>query len=342
MWWFGASIAACRSSPKWTWPSRACSVHWSCWSPPGVPNARYGSPVACDERRRERRPRTLARLERVRQALLRARTSERECRGRSRARASPASPRASRRSAWPRPCSRSGRRRPGGRCPLSSRSRRLADPGRLAMLGVDVDGRQARLDAAGEPGARSAAASSPTSLRRSSRTRGRAARRSARRRIGVPVPRLAVGEGELRALGQTCTYARVDWPSSRRSKPSSRRELLQEDGRLAPRPRLQHSQPVVVDRERRLERGRQSARSSLREQPAVPLAGAVEPGARREAGRSPRRRSPRYQTSCAASICPSRSVAPASASVDHPPVGGRERRVPRQRSGLGHRQVDVG
>ena len=30
--------------PWWTWRRNACSAHWSCRSPPGVPNARYGSP----------------------------------------------------------------------------------------------------------------------------------------------------------------------------------------------------------------------------------------------------------------------------------------------------------
>ena len=40
----GASIAACRSSPRTTWCRKNVSVHWSCWSPPGVPNAMYGSP----------------------------------------------------------------------------------------------------------------------------------------------------------------------------------------------------------------------------------------------------------------------------------------------------------
>ena len=44
MWNSGASIAACRSRPRRTWRRKTCSDHWSCWSPPGVPNARYGSP----------------------------------------------------------------------------------------------------------------------------------------------------------------------------------------------------------------------------------------------------------------------------------------------------------
>ncbi len=39
MWNIGASIAACRSSPKTVWARKNSNDHWSCWSPPGVPNA---------------------------------------------------------------------------------------------------------------------------------------------------------------------------------------------------------------------------------------------------------------------------------------------------------------
>src|SRR4051812_38344428 len=37
-------MAACRSSPASAWASQKHSCHCSCWSPPGVPNARTGSP----------------------------------------------------------------------------------------------------------------------------------------------------------------------------------------------------------------------------------------------------------------------------------------------------------
>ena len=40
----GASIASCRFMPEWTWRRKNCVIHWSCWSPPGEPHARYGSP----------------------------------------------------------------------------------------------------------------------------------------------------------------------------------------------------------------------------------------------------------------------------------------------------------
>ena len=37
-------MASCRFIPNTTWFRKKASVHWSCWSPPGVPKARYGSP----------------------------------------------------------------------------------------------------------------------------------------------------------------------------------------------------------------------------------------------------------------------------------------------------------
>src|SRR5688572_32412827 len=40
----GASIACCRFMRWCTWRRKKIVCHWSCWSPPGVPNERYGSP----------------------------------------------------------------------------------------------------------------------------------------------------------------------------------------------------------------------------------------------------------------------------------------------------------
>ena len=40
VWKAGASIASCRFMPNCTWLRKNDSDHWSCWSPPGVPNAR--------------------------------------------------------------------------------------------------------------------------------------------------------------------------------------------------------------------------------------------------------------------------------------------------------------
>ena len=121
--------------------------------------------VAPGHRRRERRARPLARLERVRQALLAARTSGRGCRGRSRGRGSPASRPASRRSASRRRRCRSGRRRRRGTCrPRAASARRFRAPP-LAAVG---NPRQPRRAAARAP----RAAARPTPRRR------RAARRS--------------------------------------------------------------------------------------------------------------------------------------------------------------------
>ena len=38
VWNAGASIASCRFIPNCTWLRKNDSAHWSCWSPPGVPN----------------------------------------------------------------------------------------------------------------------------------------------------------------------------------------------------------------------------------------------------------------------------------------------------------------
>ena len=40
----GASMASCRDAPIPRWRSRNSSCHWSCWSPPGVPQASTGTP----------------------------------------------------------------------------------------------------------------------------------------------------------------------------------------------------------------------------------------------------------------------------------------------------------
>jgi len=39
VWNIGASTASCAFRPKWTSERKKTSDHWSCWSPPGVPNA---------------------------------------------------------------------------------------------------------------------------------------------------------------------------------------------------------------------------------------------------------------------------------------------------------------
>jgi hypothetical protein len=47
-WSIGASSAACSAcaTPRGPWIARSANstLHWSCWSPPGVPNASHGLP----------------------------------------------------------------------------------------------------------------------------------------------------------------------------------------------------------------------------------------------------------------------------------------------------------
>ena len=114
VWNSGASIASCRFMPRSTWRRRTWSAHCSCWSPPGVPHTRYGSPS------RSTRPgqsvvRGACRDEATTAGPPRARTSAHGCRAASRARVSPASSAASHRWASRRSCSRSDRRYPGAR-----------------------------------------------------------------------------------------------------------------------------------------------------------------------------------------------------------------------------------
>ena len=93
----------------WTCRRKNCVIHWSCWSPPGEPQARYGSPSRSAMVGRERGARALARRQRGRDDFPRARTSARGCRGRSRVPGSPARIAASRRTASPKSCCRPGR-----------------------------------------------------------------------------------------------------------------------------------------------------------------------------------------------------------------------------------------
>ena len=125
MWKSGASIASCRFSPRSTWRRKTCSAHCSCWSPPGVPHARYGLPS------RRARPgesvvRGRAPGRTTRAALPRARTSARAFRAASRARESPASCATSRHSASPRSCCPTCQQRRGGPCRRESARRRPA------------------------------------------------------------------------------------------------------------------------------------------------------------------------------------------------------------------------
>ena len=68
----------------------------------------------------------------------------------------------------------------------------------------------------------------------------------------IAVPGLAVGEGELRALRHCVHVLGARMAERRELEALEQAQLLQEDGRLAPRTCLQHCQPGVVDGEGRL------------------------------------------------------------------------------------------
>ena len=238
-----------------------CSVHWSCWSPPGVPSARYGSPSRATSVGESVVRGRLPGSSEFGEPLLEPEHLRARARGRSRARGRPARPTASRRSASPRPCSRSGRRRRGGPCrPSCPRvsARRL--PPLRTVSESKSSARQPGLAAVGCARAKPPTSTRPpTSCRRSS---AYARESSVVERdvdeVGVAVPGLAVGEGELRALGHRVHVLGERLPERGEVEALEQAQLLQEDRRLAPRPGLQHRDAVVVDGERRLVTGRAS------------------------------------------------------------------------------------
>ncbi len=87
---------------------KKCTCHWSCWSPPGVPNARTGTPSLRARDGVRVAGRAAAGGERVGQALVEPGHTAAGCRGGSRARAPPGWTGASRRTGWRRPCCPSG------------------------------------------------------------------------------------------------------------------------------------------------------------------------------------------------------------------------------------------
>ena len=289
------------------------SVHWSCWSPPGVPSARYGSPSRSDQRRRQRRARPLARVRASSAVLPRARTSARASRGRTELRYD---------------------RRP----PQPAAARRRRDHVAEAVDDIEVHGVALRPGAVGSPTPAASASSAllSTRARRGVRPSGEPGWSSPRRLVAdqlaalvrvlageqflhrdsakrVAVPRLAVCERELRALGEACDVRPRCVSSSGEVEAFEQPQLLEEDGRLAPRAGLsarsaRGSRPPAAPR----------SGGASREGPPPPaapgaVAGAVQPRMLQKPVIASATK-PRYQTSCAASICSSRSVERASAS----------------------------
>src|SRR5207342_510714 len=101
--------------------------------------------------------------------------------------------------------------------------------------------------------------------------------------LRVAVPGLAVGEGELRALGDRVHPLRARLAHGSEVEPLEQPELLEEDRPLAPRPGLEDLVSVVVDGERLLPGRRPVAQVLLGEQARVAVAGTVEPLALLEA-----------------------------------------------------------
>ena len=228
---------------------RNCSDHWSCWSPPGVPNAITASPSrsASDGVSvvRGRLPGASAfgqpplEPEHLRPGA----ETEAQAGDRRRARA------ASRRWGSPRPCcpSRSTTStwqvspagRPRGRAsarPTPSRGHRPRDVRERAAAA-----------ARGRPASPAAArATPPRRPARGARRRTRAQQRL-QRHVGEPrvaVPRLAIGERQLGALDHRVDVARPDrWPMAARSKPRSSASCCSSTGPWLHGPALRRCSP---------------------------------------------------------------------------------------------------
>ncbi len=95
--------------------------------------------------------------------------------------------------------------------------------------------------------------------------------------VRIAVPRLAIGERELRALGDRVDVLRRVLAHPREVEALEQPQLLEEDRRLAPRPGLEHLVAVVVDRERLLPPRLPRCQVFRREKARVTLAGAVAP-----------------------------------------------------------------
>ena len=255
--------------PKCTCARKTCSVHWSCWSPPGVPSASTGSP---------------SRATSVGDSVVRGRF--------------PGSSEFGSPSSSQNICARVPRQKPSSgmtgaphsqpplgvaetmfpqrsttsRCTVSPR---VGSPTPGAAATARDGRRQARVVAAGpQLGRRLVADEAPPLV--GVRAREEHVHRHVDE-VGVAVPRLAVGERELRALGDRVDVVGARVAHRREVEALEQAQLLEEHGRLAPRAGLEHGEAVVVDGERLLERRAPVAQVFLREQAAVPGTGAVHP-----------------------------------------------------------------
>ena len=268
MWWFGASIAACRSSPK-------CEVAEKHVQRPLVllvaarrAEREVRLAVARDQRRRERRARPLARRERVRQALLqpehlRARAEAEPELGHDRCAPEPAAARR-RRDHVPEAVDdvqvHGVAFRPG--------ARRLADAGRLGVLGaLSTVARRGSRPTVSRGGASDDASSSISVRRSSAYSRESSTSSGTSTKSGSPYHASRSANASFADSVIAWTYAARVVPERGEVEALEQPQLLQEDRRLAPRPGLEDGQAVVVDRERLLVARPPVAQVLLGEQP---------------------------------------------------------------------------
>ena len=280
MWNIGASIAACRSQPEDRVGEEELERPLVLLVAAGRAERHHGPVLAQRQRRRQRRARPPPGRPATRAARPRARTSARACRGRTR-----------------------GRGSPGELCsqpPLGVAETRLPEAvGDVEVAGVAArrlahagGGRRAPRPDRRQPPAEPRAAARPTprhpparAARR--RTRARAAASSG---TGAESPYHASRSANASFAHSTTRWTCSTPRNGAELEPVEQRELLQEHRPLAPRPGLEHRPAAEVERDRRLERGRERGQVVAASTPACASPELSTPGP------APPRRSPRPPT----------------------------------------------
>ena len=246
-------MAAWRSRPWWRWRRKNSSDHWSCMSPPGVPNASHGSP---------------SRSASEGESVVRGRLPGASELGRP----------GSSQNIWarvdsekPSPgttgelCSqpplgvaetRLPHRSATSRWQVSPRVSPAVDDGGFAGArrrgrgAAAADAGQPRLPAVGRAGVETVG-DRPVAEERPALVGVRRGEQRVERDVDVrrvAVPGLAVGEGELRGLGQQVDEVGRGGVEGGEVGAVEQGELLQERRSLAPRPGLEDGGAVVVER----------------------------------------------------------------------------------------------
>src|SRR6202035_3243408 len=94
--------------------------------------------------------------------------------------------------------------------------------------------------------------------------------------IGVAVPRLAVGKGELGAFDHGMDKIGPERVEIVEIKALKQRQLLQQNGPLAPWPALGHGVAVIIEGERSFDRDLPARHVVAGQQPAMAASGGVE------------------------------------------------------------------